>query len=55
MSGPQIPTFVQNVDAFAQAMGPTQADLVLDLAQVAWTTSAQRDDFINALMRKGGS
>ena len=49
----QLPTFVQNVEAFADALGPMQAPVVLDLAQVPWLTSAQRDDFIEGLVGGG--
>ncbi len=47
---PQIPTFVQNVEAFANAMGPMRAPLIIDLAQAHWQTSVERDDFIDALV-----
>lgn len=46
---PQIPTFVDNVEAFANVLGPQRAPVIVDLAQIAWLTSEQRDDFLEAL------
>lgn len=45
----QMPSFVDNVEAFAAALGPVHAPVVLDLAQVPWLTSVQRDEFVEAL------
>lgn len=55
MGDPQLPTFVQNVQAFVDALGVHNANIVLDLAQVPWTTSSQRDDFIDAFTVKRGA
>jgi hypothetical protein len=54
MSEPQIPTFIQNVEAFVNVLGPMEAPLVVDLSQVAWTTGGQRDKFIADITRRGG-
>lgn len=49
MSEPQIPTFVQNADAFAQVFGPHEAAMIIDCAHLPWETSGQRDEFIRLL------
>lgn len=46
---PQIPSFVENVEAFANILGPKRASVIIDLAQVPWLTSEQREDFTEAL------
>lgn len=52
MSEPQIPTFVQNADAFAQVFGPHEAPMVIDFAHLPWETSGHRDDFIKLITEK---
>ena len=49
MVGPQIPTFLDNVEAFVERLGPMHAPIVIDLAQLPWQTSGQRDEFIDTL------
>lgn len=55
MSEPQIPTFINNVEAFVNVLGPLDAPLVMDLAQIPWITSGQRDQFIADITRRDGN
>lgn len=55
MSEPQIPTFIQNVEAFANTFGPHEAPMVIDFAHLPWLTSTHRDEFIKLLTEPGGA
>ncbi len=44
-----MPRFIENVAAFAEALGPEKATLVLPLATVSWGSSKHRDTFIQLL------
>jgi len=55
VSEPQIPTFIQNVEAFANTFGPHEAPMVIDFAHLPWLTSTHRDEFIKLLTEPGGA
>lgn len=54
MSEPQIPTFIQNVEAFADTFGPNEPGMIIDFAHLPWITSTHRDEFINLLTKPRG-
>ena len=44
--------FIQNLGAFAEALGVENAPSVVYLALVPWPSEQERDDFIRTLTRK---
>jgi len=45
-----LPSFIEDVTAFTEALGPENAPIVLPLAAVHWPDAAARDEFIGALI-----
>lgn len=49
-----LPSFIEDVTAFTEALGPENPGIVLPLATVHWPTGAARDEFISALIKSQG-
>lgn len=44
--------FVKNITAFVDALGYDEPAVIIPLAQVAWDSDQDRDDFIKYLTRE---
>ncbi len=45
-----MPSFLDDLSAFTEALGPQSAAIVLPLSLVDWPDAAARDEFISGLL-----